>query len=416
MELTGRGKTLLAVSAAVGLTALLVGEGDLLRAAVLAAVAPIGGLVLLAWTRPALESNRVLDPAQVEAGRPAQVRLGIRNTGRRRPPALMLEDRIPYRLGNRPRLVLERLEPGARSVVNYTIVPGARGSYELGPLRMRCSDPFGLAVSKQEFPMTTPLIVTPPAEPLPTLRLPGGAGLSSGESQAQAVSITGNDDIAVREYRHGDDLRRVHWKASAHRGELMVRREEQPWENSAAVLLDLRRGAHRGEGELSSFEWMVNAAASATVRLARDGMAPRLVTAQAEFECRRGDYSETMRYLATVSLTSGASLSQVVDRTQRARSVSAVVALLGHLTPEEAGALSRLARRGGHCTALLLDPTRWAHRHGAAPHDPRELAFAQQHRAATAALIGAGWQVVPVVSGAELRRMWTSLGMWKAAG
>src|SRR5690606_8274941 len=155
VELTGRGKTLLAVSAAVGLTALLVGEGDLLRAALLAAIAPIGGLVLLMWTRPTLESNRVLNPAQVEAGQPTQVRLGIPNTGRRRPPALMLEDRIPYRLGNRPRLVLERLAPGARSVVNYTIVPGARGAYELGPLRVRSSDPFGLALSRQEFPMTT---------------------------------------------------------------------------------------------------------------------------------------------------------------------------------------------------------------------------------------------------------------------
>ncbi|GAB3653270.1 DUF58 domain-containing protein [Glycomyces tarimensis] len=413
MELTGRGKTLLAVSAAVGLTALLVGEGDLLRAAMLAAIAPLGGLVMLRWTRPTLESNRVLNPAQIEAGQPTQVRLGIRNTGRRRPPALMLEDRIPYRLGNRPRLVLERLAPGARSVVNYAITAGMRGAYELGPLSVRCSDPFGLAVSNQEFPMTTELIVTPRIERLPSLRLPGGAGLSSGESQAQAVAITGNDDIAVREYRHGDDLRRVHWKASAHRGELMVRREEQPWENSAAILLDLRRGAHRGEGELSSFEWMVNAAASATVRMARDGLAPRLVTALSEFDCHQGDYSLAMRYLATVAPTSDAPLSQVVEKTQRHRSVSAIVALMGHLTPEEAASLGRLAKRGGHCTALLLDPTRWMQRHDAR-HDPRERAFAEQHRAAAAALMSAGWQVVPVVSGVELRRLWTQLGMWKA--
>ncbi|GAB3238311.1 DUF58 domain-containing protein [Glycomyces halotolerans] len=412
MELTGRGKTLLAVSVAVGLTALLVGEGDLLRAAMLAAIAPLGGLALLRWTRPSLESNRVLNPAQVEAGQPTQVRLGIQNTGRKRPAALMLEDRIPYRLGNRPRLVLERLAPGARSVVNYTIVPGTRGAYELGPLRVRCSDPFGLAFSNQEFPMTTRLIVTPRVEPLPTLQLPGGAGLSSGESQAQAVAITGDDDIAVREYRHGDDLRRVHWKASAHRGELMVRREEQPWENSAAVLLDVRRGAHRGEGDQSSFEWMVGAAASATVRLTRDGMAPRLVTAHSEFECRQGEFGQALRYLATVSAGPDAPMSSVVERTQRHRSVSAVVALMGHLTPEEAAHLAPLARRGGHCAALLLDPTRWGPRHGAG--DPRERAFAEQHRVAATTLMSAGWQVVPVVSGTELRRVWTGLGMWKA--
>ncbi|WP_100444638.1 DUF58 domain-containing protein [Glycomyces xiaoerkulensis] len=413
MSLTGRGKTLLAVSAAVGLIALVVGEGDLLRAAMLAAVAPIGGLVMLRWTRPDLESNRVLNPGQVEAGQPTQVRLGIRNTGRRRPPALMLEDRIPYRLGNRPRLVLERLAPGSRSVVNYTITPGSRGAYKLGPLLVRCSDPFGLAVTHQEFPVTTQLVVTPRTERLPSLKLPGGAGLTSGESQAQAVAITGDDDIAVREYRNGDDLRRVHWKASAHRGELMVRREEQPWENAAAVLLDLRRGAHRGEGDLSSLEWMVGAAASATVRLARDGMSPRLVTSHAEFECHRSDYSATLRYLATVTAARDAPLSHMMEQTKRHRSAAGVVAFLGHLTPEEAAVLGPLTKRGGHCVAMVLDPTRWGppHREG----DPREQAFAEQHRRAAAALMSAGWQVFPVVSGLELRHVWTRLALWKAA-
>lgn len=411
MELTGRGKTLLAVSVVVGLTALAVGEGDLLRAAFLAAVAPLGGLVLLRWTRPSLESNRVLNPAQVEAGQATQVRLGIQNIGRGRPPALMLEDRIPYRLGNRPRLVLERLAPGARSVVNYTITPGTRGAYELGPLTVRTADPFGLAVSVQEFPITTELIVTPRIQPLPSLTLPGGAGMSSGESAAHAVAITGNDDIAVREYRHGDDMRRVHWKASAHRGQLMVRREEQPWENNAAVLLDVRRGAHRGE--LSSFEWMVDAAASATVRLSRDGIDPWVITAHRDFECRQGDYSQAMRYLATVAAAPEAPIVQMVEKAQRSRAVSGIMAFLGHLNPEEAAALGRLAKRGGHCTALVVDPVRWIPRAATSRTDPREQAFAEQHRAAVAVLANAGWQVIPVDAGTELRRVWTRLGAWR---
>ncbi|MFB9661654.1 DUF58 domain-containing protein [Glycomyces mayteni] len=411
MELTGRGKTLLAVSVVVGLTALAVGEGDLLRAAALAAIAPIGGLFVLRWSRPSLESNRVLNPAQVEAGQATQVRLGIQNTGRSRPPALMLEDRIPYRLGNRPRLVLERLAPGARSVVNYTITPGSRGAYELGPLTVRTSDPFGLAVSVQEFPVTTELIVTPRIQPLRSLLLPGGAGMSSGESASHTVAITGNDDIAVREYRNGDDMRRVHWKASAHRGQLMVRREEQPWENNAAVLLDVRRGAHRGE--LSSFEWMVDAAASATVRLSRDGIDPWLITAHRDFECRQGDYSQAMRYLATVAAAPEAPVAAMVEKAQRARSVSGIVAFLGHLTPEEAAALGRLARRGGRCTALVVDPVRWIPKAASSRVDPREQAFAQQHGQAVSTLASAGWQVVPVVAGTELRRVWTQLSAWR---
>lgn len=411
MELTGRGKTLLAVSAVVGLTALAVGEGDLLRAALLAFIAPLGGLLILRWTRPSLESNRVLNPPQVEAGQSTQVRLGIQNTGRGRPPALMLEDRIPYRLGNRPRLVLERLAPGARSVVNYTITPGMRGSYELGPLTVRTADPFGLAVSVQEFPITTELIVTPRIQPLSSLVLPGGAGMSSGESQSHSVAISGNDDIAIREYRHGDDMRRVHWKASAHRGQLMVRREEQPWENNAAVLLDVRRGAHRGE--LSSFEWMVDAAASATVRLARDGIDPWLITAHSDFECRQGDYAAAMRYLATVAAAPEAPIAHMVEKAQRSRSVSGIVAFLGHLTAEEGAALGRLARRGGHCSALVVDPLRWIPKAPSHRVDPREQVFDQQHRAAVAALANAGWQVIPVVAGTELRRVWPRLGAWR---
>ncbi|MEU6859536.1 DUF58 domain-containing protein [Glycomyces sp. NPDC046736] len=414
MELTGRGKTLLAVSVVVGLTALAVGEGDLLRAAVLAAVLPLGGVVVLRWTRPSLESNRVLNPAQVEAGQSTQVRLGIQNIGRRRPPALMLEDRIPYRLGNRPRLVLERLAPGARSVVNYTITPSTRGAYELGPLTVRTADAFGMAMAVQEFPVTTELIVTPRIQPLPSLLLPGGAGMSSSEAAAHAVAITGNDDIAVREYRNGDDMRRVHWKASAHRDQLMVRREEQPWENNASVLLDVRRGAHRGE--LSSFEWMVDAAASAVVRLSRDGIDPWLITSHRDFECRRGDYSQAMRYLATVNAAPEAPIGQMVEKAQRSRSVSGIVAFLGHVTPDEGASLGRLARRGGHCTAFVVDPIKWIPHGGQHRNDPRERAFAEQHMAAVSALVNAGWQVIPVVAGTELRRVWSRLGAWRNLG
>ena len=82
----------------------------------------------------------------------------------------------------------------------------------------------------------------------------------------------------MRAYRDGDDMRRVHWRATAHHGELMVRREEQPWQSRATLLLDTRTGAHAGQDPDSSLEYAVSAAASIGVHLADRGYAVRLVT------------------------------------------------------------------------------------------------------------------------------------------
>ncbi len=128
----------------------------------------------------------------------------------------------------------------------------------------------------RSFTSRDALIVTPVVEPLPIVHL-GGEWAGSGESRARSVSAAGEDDVATREYRHGDDLRRVHWRSTAKQGELMVRREEQPWQSRCTLLLDTRSIAHRGEGMTSSFEWAVSAAASVGVHLSRRGYAVRLV-------------------------------------------------------------------------------------------------------------------------------------------
>ena len=58
----------------------------------------------------------------------------------------------------------------------------------------------------------------------------------------------------------------------------MVRREEQPWQSRASLLLDTRSRAHAGQDPDSSLEYAVSAAASIGVHLADRGYAVRLVT------------------------------------------------------------------------------------------------------------------------------------------
>ena len=51
----------------------------------------------------------------------------------------------------------------------------------------------------------------PQVVPLPSVRL-AGEYAGTGDSRARSVAVHGEDDAATREYRRGDDLRRVHWR------------------------------------------------------------------------------------------------------------------------------------------------------------------------------------------------------------
>ena len=106
-----------------------------------------------------------------------------------------------------------------------------------------------------------------------------GSWTGSGDNRPRDFAGGSAEDVTVREYRRGDDLRRVHWRASAHAGELMVRREEQPWQSRATVFIDNRAHVHRGTGAASSLEYAVSAAASIAAHLVQRGFRTRLISA-----------------------------------------------------------------------------------------------------------------------------------------
>ena len=92
------------------------------------------------------------------------------------------------------------------------------------------------------------------------------------DAGSHSIGVRGADDASTREYRTGDDLRKIHWRSSARTGALMVRQEERPWQGQMTVLLDLRRNAHvegrrrrprpSDERLRSSLEWAISAAAT----------------------------------------------------------------------------------------------------------------------------------------------------------
>ncbi|MGZ4582284.1 MAG: DUF58 domain-containing protein [Nocardioidaceae bacterium] len=407
--LTTRGRSFLAAGIAVFVCALVLAQHDLLRIAVLLTALPLISAWVVARTRYRLASERHLSSGRVAAGQESAVTLRLDNISRLPTGLLMVEDRVPYVLGSRPRFVLDRVEPRGRREVTYLVRSDVRGRYQLGPLSIRLTDPFGMCELHRAFSRRDTLVVTPQVHPLPVVQL-AGEWAGSGESRARAIATAGEDDTGTREYRHGDDLRRVHWRSTARLGQLMVRREEQPWQSRCTVLLDTRTTAHRGEGPASSFEWAVSAAASIGVHLVRHGYHVRLLTdtggsvaSAAHDPSGVGSDFEgaLLDALAVVQNSGNQTFRDATAALRRGGGDGLLVAVLGTLAPDEVHQLARLRHGSTAAVAVLLDAASWT----ALPASARPSA--QTAYDGSAALLRAsGWRVVRAGAGDALADVW----------
>lgn len=402
--LTTRGRSFLAAGGAAAVCAVLLGQQDLLRVAVLLAALPLGCAVVLGRSRYRLALTRTITPQRVVAGTTARVRLELENLTRLATRVLLAEDRVPYSLGPSPRFVLARLPGGRHAAVTYSLRSEVRGRYSVGPLRLRLTDPFGMCELTRSFTATDPLVVVPRTWPLSPVSA-GGQWSGSGESLARSAAASGEDDIATREYRYGDDLRRVHWRSTARRGELMVRRDEQPQQMRATVLLDIRPRAHRGEGPASSFEWAVSAAASVAVHLTGQRYGVRLIVDERPASwtgSSSGDGAgQLLDELAVLELGEAADFNGAVTTMARTGGDGLVVAVLGECGEEEATALAMMGRRAGRGIAVLLRTTAW----GAGPAGASAEADENRRRAA-AVLRAGGWVVTEAGPEETVRQAW----------
>ncbi|MER7465567.1 DUF58 domain-containing protein [Streptomyces sp. NPDC097981] len=416
--LTTRGRSFLAAGVAAALCAYVLGQGELLRVGLLLAVLPLVCVLALHRTRHRVSGSRRLTPVRVPAGSEARVRLRMENVSRLPAGLLMLQDRVPYVLGPRPRFVLDRVEPGGRREVSYRVRSDLRGRYPLGPLQLRLTDPFGLVELTRSFSTYDTLTVIPRTEVLAPVRLTGETS-GYGDGSRRSLALAGDDDVIPRGYRRGDDLRRVHWRSTARYGELMVRREEQPQRSKATVLLDTRGVAYEGTGPDSAFEWAVSGAASALVHLLEQGFSVRLLTDTGTsapgdgggFSSGGQESAEAaglmMDTLAVVGHSDGVGLSRAYDAVRGggaggggyagAGGDGLLIAFFGDLDDVQAELAAGMRARCGGAVAFVLDSALWAGR-------------PSQVEARVRRLRDAGWTALAAPPGVAFGELWRQAG------
>lgn len=317
--LTFRGKALIAVGLGLGFGAALSGQRDVLRIAVLLLALPLISAWLASRTHFRLGAERHVVPAHVPVGSTAQVTLSVTNLARSRTGTLLLEDAVDPRLGPPASRVLENVESQGVRSTTYPLDAQQRGRFDVGPLSVTAVDPFGLVRLTRSFASRHSVLVVPRV-----VALDGAVDADRrgrGDRAASALSAGGEDDIIPREYRPGDDLRRIHWRASAHSDELLVRREEQPWTRHATVSVDIAPDSIGGP--TSPLEAALSMSASVCAHLIARGWSVRLesldgrcLVAQAEGSSGQ---ARVLEALATVrptpdreALRTGSDLSVVI--------------------------------------------------------------------------------------------------------
>ena len=402
--LTVRGRAFLSAGLTSVVAAILLDYKPLLRIGVLLAALPIVAAGITGASRYRISCRRVLQPARVPVGAAAQVHLRLQNAARLPSSTLLVEDRLPYTLGSRPRFILRRIEPSGHRRVAYRIRSEHRGRFEIGPLTLRSADPLGLFELSRSFTAQHTLTVVPKVQALASGTF-GALWSGRGEGHAAYAAAAGEEDIGVREYRHGDDLRRIHWRATAHHGELMVRREERTWHSQATILVDSRAIAHRGTGPAASYEWAVSAAASTAVHLLNQGYHVRLSTGVGAGLIPAEDQDTVLDALAVVKPVNIAALN--LDEWSGAASLTGsdqlVIAFLGELGPGDAVELARARPGSAGGLAFLLETGTWS---GPTSRPAERKSFKETARI----LRAGGWQVVPVRATDDFADLWHLAG------
>ncbi len=371
------------------LCALLLDERDLLRVGILAVALPIVALLLtVALPAPIRAAHRV-SPQRLQPGALGTVELSVSNDGSLRTRPMIVTDPATEGLTAGARCLIPPLRRGATAVVRYPLAATRRGRFVISSVTIRVTDPFGLSATQRVVSSEAEVLVLPTVIPLASM--PSALGSRSAAAGVEVAGTTGGEpDVRVRPYSAGDDIRTVHWRASARRGDLVVRMREPVSHGGACVLLDHRGRAHRGWGRDSSLEMAVTLAASVSVYLLAKDYQISLVGHGGGVIAAGNDVADDVLVgLAELEPDDSGRMDVAFPPT-----AGLAIAILGALDARDAHRLVASRPRGCRGVAVVIEAADWDRRDG------------ESAATAAAVLRAGGWRAVVAHRGDDLAAVW----------
>jgi uncharacterized protein (DUF58 family) len=231
-------------------------------------VALLLAAVAVGWVAPranlaGIDARRRLPAATADEGDTLELELEVETHGPLARYMLEIEDRLPWATPDTPAASAYFDRVRGRDRLTVPVHCDLRGEHVLGPLTLATAYPLGMHRRTRVVAGSEARLLVYPT-PLPLRHLPLLATAQNPDLGADTANRAGTGDLflGVREYRHGDSRRHVHWSATARHGSLMVKEFDYLRSTRLMIVLDLRAGAQAGEGRHATLEYAVKIAVS----------------------------------------------------------------------------------------------------------------------------------------------------------
>lgn len=222
----------------------------------LLALAVIDAVRLRRLTSPRIKRQM---PGSLALGRWAEVKLEVAHEFAE-PLAIGLFDHVPDGLAFEHLPMLVELQPGHVSQISYRLRPLGRGHFSFEQCEVNLPSPLGLWSGKRLISVRDETRIYPDFA-----RLYGGE-LRAVDNWLSQLGVRqrqrrgqGQEFHQLREFREGDSLRQIDWKATARQRTPIAREYEDERDQQIIFMLDCGRQMRSHDGELSHFDHALNA-------------------------------------------------------------------------------------------------------------------------------------------------------------
>jgi uncharacterized protein (DUF58 family) len=314
-----------------------------------------------------ISCRRQLSGKRVFPGEKINVKLQVANRKPLPLPWIQVDDEIPQALGAASSLPGEK--PGSvlirRSAAmlwyssvkwKYELPCIKRGYYALGPTVISSGDIFGLYSRSLKTPLEDHIIVYPKIFPVGHLAIPSQQPMGESRSEYRVFQDP-TRTIGVREYRHGDSLRHIHWKASARLQALQVKVFEPTTAFKVALFLSVDSFKVNGSLNEDEFELGISVAASLAHHVTEEGSPAGLFVNTQRVDSghavsiapsgSRGQLTTILEALAKVTAASSSPFELFLDNEQNVLHAGTTVALILGKPPESLPLLLNTLKENG---------------------------------------------------------------------